>query len=509
MITDVLGYLENSAKKNPNKVMMSDCNKSMTYGEVVEYAKRIGTFLANKVKCKNKPIAVIIGRDIESILMFLGIVYSGNFYCPLDPNLPSIRISKMLNTIKPIVVTGKTKECQIIFEEKDVSVYGYFTLEEMINCSVDVETLDSIRRRRIDTDPLYTIFTSGSTGVPKAVLVSHRSVIDLVNAFDNAFEFGDGLIIGNQAPFDFDVSVKDIYITIAHSGALVVIPQEMFAFPAKLISFLNDFSINTIIWAVTALCIVANLKLFRKNKPLYLKYVFFSGEVMPLKSLKYWMEQVPDASYVNLYGPTEITCNCTYYKVPKDYNSNEVLPIGKPFVNTDIIVLNESNELISDNEIGELCVRGSSLALGYYNELSKTAERFCQNPLNCHYPELIYRTGDLVKYDENSNLVYCARVDNQIKHMGHRIELNEIEAAVDSIEMVERCCCIYDSVRENIILVYQSDGLSDMEISDYLLKILPKYMMPTKYIKMERIPLNSHLKIDRTLIKEKVLCKCE
>ena len=148
---------------------------------------------------------------------------------------------------------------------------------------------------------------------------------------------------------------------------------------------------------------------------------------MPNKQLNIWRKALPEALYANLYGPTEITDACTFFIVDRPMEDNEPLPIGIPCRNTDILVLNDKNELVIGEEKGELCVRGSSLALGYYNNPEKTASSFVQNPLNSHYPELIYRTGDIVKYNENRELIYLCRKDFQIKHMGHRIEIGEIE----------------------------------------------------------------------------------
>ena len=504
MITNVLEYLEKSAGENPTKIMMADSNKSITYCEVLNLAQHIGCYLINKLNCKNQPIFVTIDRDIESIVLFLGVVYSGNFYVPIDSSLPEIRLENMLNTIKPIAILGKNEKCAFDVTTEKFNT-KYYSLNELSSECVDENSLINIRNESIDTDPLYAIFTSGSTGIPKAVLISHKSVIDLMNAFKKTFAFDESYILGNQAPFDFDVSVKDIYSTISNCATLQIIPKELFSFPAKLISYMNERRINTVIWATTALCIIANLRIMRKEKPQYLKNVFFSGEVMPIKVLNYWMDNLPAVRYVNLYGPTEITCNCTFFVVDKRYGADETLPIGKAFVNSDIIVLNDENHLVNIGEIGELCVRGSSLALGYYNNIAKTTECFCQNPLNANYPELIYRTGDLVKYDNDKNLVYCARKDFQIKHMGHRIELTEIEAAVDSIDLVERCCCIYDANNENIVLVYQSKELVDKDIIEYLTEVLPKYMMPSRYIKKDSMPLNEHLKIDRNLLKKEII----
>ena len=501
MIINVLEYLEYSYEKKTHKIVFSDEHNEITYEELVDKSKRIGSWISKRYNVKNKPIAVLIDRNIESLVMFLGVVYSGNFYVPIDMNLPNERIKSMFCTISPITIIG--------FESYRNPIeqlgYEFNNYSDISKVESDHKILDDIRSKMIDTDPLYAIFTSGSTGVQKAVLISHRSVIDLVECFKETFEFSDNDIFGNQAPFDFDVSVKDIYSTLKNSATMQIIPKQLFVFPVKLIDYLNERKITTVIWATTALCVVANLRAMRNQKPLYLEKIMFSGEVMPIKILNYWKDNLPDAKYVNLYGPTEITCNCSYYKVSREYELNEVLPIGIPFKNTDIIVLNEKNQPVVEEEIGELCVRGTSLALGYYNNTEKTQEMFCQNPLNAVYPERIYRTGDLVKYNKMGELIYCSRKDFQVKHMGHRIELGEIEVAANAIDFVERSCCLYDEERGKIILFYQSEREQNEEVLSKLSECLPKYMIPACFICMKSIPLNKNAKIDRTKLKEKYI----
>lgn len=229
----------------------------------------------------------------------------------------------------------------------------------------------------------------------------------------------------------------------------------------------------------------------------------FSGEVMPNKVLNYWRSYLNDLQYVNLYGPTEITCNCTYYIVDRDFANEDSLPIGKKFKNTDILLLDSDRKReVQKGEIGELCVRGSSLALGYYNNHQKTAEAFIQNPLNSYYPELIYCTGDLVKYNEYDELIFLSRRDFQIKHMGHRIELGEIEVAVNAMDFIESAVCIYDEENEKIVLFYQASREYKKEIIEELQQILPKYMWPNQFVRYEKLPLNKNNKIDRVKLKD-------
>ena len=504
MIINVLEYLEMSEKKFPNKVVFADQENQITYNNLMNKAKSIGSFISTTLNHKTKkPIAVFIDRNITSLISFFGIVYSGNFYVPIDTQMPLNRIELIFNTLQPQAVILLQKDIELL---NKIGFNGRLIIFEEAGCNlIDDMVLLQNRKKAIDTDPLYAIFTSGSTGIPKGTVVCHRSVIDLIEHFTEIFDFSDKSIFGNQAPFDFDVSVKDIYSTLKNGATLHVIPKVMFSFPIKLIEHLNKLEINTLIWATSALRIVENFKALESAIPLFLKKIMFSGEVMPIKVLNYWRTYIPEACYVNLYGPTEITCNCTYFVVNRHFADNEMLPIGIPFPNTDIIVLNEKDQIVANNEIGEICVRGTSLALGYYNNIEEGTRVFCQNPLNPHYPELIYRTGDLGKFNELGELLFLSRKDSQIKHMGHRIELGEIEIAVNALNFLDVACCLYDSIKEIIILFYQSPKKCDKEIILALRDHLPKYMLPNKLIHFEKLPMNKNAKIDRVKLREQFI----
>lgn len=507
MQRNVLEYLENSCALFPDKVIFADDKSQITYKEFKRQAKYLGVYLLeNELNGKTgAPIAVFIDRSINSLAGFFGAVYSGCFYVPIDRQMPAARIALILDTLKPQVILGEEKDKKILnsLERPEKLLILTKLTEETEDLKEEQEKLLlDVRRKSLDTDPLYAIFTSGSTGVPKGVLVSHRSVIDLIDNFKDEFSFTDECIFGNQAPFDFDVSVKDIYSTIKNGATMYVIPKVMFSFPAKLIAFMNEKKINTIIWAVSALRIIENLNAFTGEIPRYLKTAMFSGEVMHNKVLNYWRKYLPDVQYVNLYGPTEITCNCTYYKVDRPFADDEVLPIGVAFLNSGVFLLDGDRQVTEKNTAGEICIKGSSLALGYYNNAEKTKEAFCQNPLNKAYPERIYRTGDIGMFNEKEELIFLSRKDDQIKHMGHRIELGEVEAAANSLDFLDAAVCIYDKAEGKIVMFYQSEAPCDRELLKAMGKKLPKYMFPNKLCHFEKLPLNKNNKIDRTYLRE-------
>lgn len=502
MITNVLEFLETSARMTPDSPALADESSGATYRELAEQAQQIGSYLAAQNIGTGRPIAVLIDKNIQSIICFMGIVYSGNFYVPIDPAMPQKRIDLILDTLDPMMILSSAEGRSI--EGRNVVSYS-----TAVASDIDHERLHQIRSSALDTDPLYSIFTSGSTGTPKGVLICHRSIIDLVSQFADTFAFPQAPVFGNQAPLDFDVSSKDIYCSLMLGGCIQMIPKKLFSVPGQLIPYLNDRGVNVIIWAASAMRIVSDFNIMAVSVPHQLKLVMFSGEVLPIKSLNDWMNHLPEAQFVNLYGPTEITCNCTYYIVDRTFDNAEVLPIGVPFRNTEVFLWNdEEKRRCSVGEIGEILVRGTCLAHGYYNDPERTAAAFVQNPMHTHYPEPVYRTGDLGFYKEDGNLYFASRKDFQIKHMGHRIELGEIEAAVNALDFVDVGCCIYDDRKEKIYLCYQAPEACDKQIVRALASVLPKYMWPNKFKHYTQIPMNKNSKIDRTFLKSEC-CKEE
>ena len=503
MPISILDYLDNSIAKYADNIALSDESTRISYAQLGAMSDAAGSALLHAVDGKNVPVVVFIDRSVDCIVSFMGVVKSGNFYVPIDRKLPLERIRLIFETLEPKAVIMRQEDAAVL---DSIGFCGSRLLyDDIIAHETDGAALKQARLASVDTDPLYAIFTSGSTGVPKGVLVSHRSVIDLTERFAECFGFDENSVFGNQAPFDFDVSVKDIYSTLRCGGRLHVIPQAYFSFPGKLIACINEEKINTAIWATAALRIVENLKALEKALPETLKTVMFSGEVMPNKVLNYWRNKLPEVTFVNLYGPTEITCNCTYYVVDRPFADDDTLPIGIPFRNTDILLLDGDTPVTEAGKVGELCVRGSSLALGYYRNPEKTAEAFCQNPLNRAYPERIYRTGDLVRRDEEGLLYFVSRKDHQIKHMGHRIELGEIEVVVNALPFIDAACCIYDEKAEKIVLFYQAAEECRRDIIKGAGRSLPKYMLPNRFEHFTALPLTKNAKIDRVKLKKEYL----
>ena len=496
----ILDYLEESARKVPQNVFCEDFKESVSFKEFTAKSKAVGTYLIERVEGKNRPRVVWMDNTAQSGIALIGAVYSGNFYVPVDANMPVERVKNILSTLSPAAILVDTK-CQPKVE--GLAGQTVYCIDGILNTSVDDNALAKVRTEMIDTDPVYALFTSGSTGAPKGTIVNHASVIKYTQWYTSEFNIDEKTIFGSQTPFYFSMSVATMFSVIITGASLIVIPKQYFTFPAKLVDFMNDKRINTIYWVPSAMKIVANYDILKDKEFCYLKKVLFCGEVMPTKQLNYWRTHMPkDTLFANLYGPTETTDVAAFYIVDREFRDDEPLPIGIPCRNCSILVLKDDNTIARQDEEGELCVRGSFLACGYYNNWEKTSEAFVQNPLNTAYPENIYRTGDIVKYNEYGEIMYLTRKDFQIKHQGYRIELGEIEVAVSAMDGIHECACIYDDINEIIVLFYTGEELSSKYILDGIKERLPKYMYPGKQLHLDKMPHNANGKIDRLKLKQ-------
>lgn len=499
MINTIISYLKSTAERFPDKIAFCDAEKSITFGELNRCAQSLACKIYRNLNGgTQKAIGVYLPKGVDCIIAFMAVAYSGNYYTPIDISMPESRYEKIIHTLNPkLMLTTQT----LVEKIKNTNT---LILEDNISDETDTAILEKIENTAIDTDVLYVMFTSGSTGDPKGVIISHRAVIDYIDWVTDTFHFNETTIFGNQAPFYFDNSVLDIYSTIRNGCTMVIIPEEKFLSGMRLCTFIEEKKINTIFWVPSAMILVANTQALDNVSVDCLKYILFAGEVMPTKQLNIWRKHIPNAVYANLYGPTEIAVDCTYYIVDREFQDTESLPIGKACRNTGVLVLNDNGQPVKEGEVGELCVRGSCVALGYYGNSDKTKEAFVQNPLNKNYPEIIYKTGDLVKYNEHGEILYVGRKDFQIKHRGYRIELGEIETAVSSFENVEMCCAMYDQEEKKIVVCVTPNELDKKKLYIHLKERLPQYMMPGLIITQEKLPLNKNGKIDRTVLRERV-----
>ena len=502
---NVLEWLEATVKRYDDKIAYMDQNTGISFSELWQKAKAVGSFLAENVP-KKTPIAVFGDRCCQTPAAFLGVVYSGRPYAPLDVTQPALRLRNILTMMKPsAVLTDRAMAplaqeiLQGLPEEvgKDLPVY---IMEEICETVIDEGLLEGIRRRMVSIDPLYIIYTSGSTGLPKGVITSHDSLIRYIDAYAKVMGIDETDRLGNQSPLDYIAAIRDIYLPLKTGCSSVIIPKEYFMEPYKLFAYMNEREVSSVGWSVSAFTIAVTLGAFEEIAPTSLKKICFSGSVMPAKTLRTWQEHLPGSLFVNQYGPTEATASCTYYVVDHMVEADEVLPIGTAYDNYDVYILKADQTLAAPGEEGEICVAGPCLALGYYNDPERTVASFIQNPVNSSYQQRIYRSGDIGLQREDGIFEFHGRMDRQIKHMGHRVELDEIEYAANQIDGLDECCCIYQKEKEKLHLFY-SGQVDKKTVILELRQVLPGFMVPRGVKQLEALPKLANGKIDMNTLK--------
>ena len=353
MYKSVLDYLEQSESGFPHKTAVTDINGSYTYAQLADKARRTGTYLLQKGLHDNDVVVVLLDKEKTAFPAFWGITYAGGIYCPLDCHAPAKRLNLIMDVLQPVyVLTDEANRAKALeLAPSDRLLF----MENALRAPADRDALSTVQSRRIDTDPLYIICTSGSTGVPKGVVISHRAVIDFTEEASQVMEFTDKEVFANQAPFYFDASVPDLYCTIRNGASLHIIPESWFTFPIQVLEYIREHNINALFWVPSALIVAANLRALREVDVTCLKKIMFCGEVMPVKQYNIWKKYVPDAVYVNYYGPSETTYASTYYIIDREFDENESLPIGHAAVNTGVLILNEEDRPCEPGETGELC----------------------------------------------------------------------------------------------------------------------------------------------------------
>lgn len=499
MQTNILEYLEATAPRLPQKTAYSNGTEDLTFSALWNASRAVGSALLRR-GYHRAPVAILMNKHPNEIAAFFGAVYAGCYYVPLDPEMPAARMELILQSVDAKVMITDQKGERLA---KNLEFKGEILSYELLaGEEIDPNALSLVRKKQIDTDPIYVVFTSGSTGVPKGVVACHRSVIDYTEALCSALGFSEENVFANQTPLFFDAPLKELMPVIKFGATAYLVPKKYFLFPMTLCDFLNEHRINTVCWVVSALTMISSLGVLEKNPPKYLKTVAFGSEVFPRRQYDLWREALPKAKFFNLYGPTEATGMSCYWAAERALEEGEAIPVGVPFRNTDLFLVGEDGREVKNGETGEIYLRGTCVTLGYVNNPEKTAEAFVQNPLQSAYPETVYRTGDLGYFNQYGELVFVCRKDAQIKHMGHRIELGEIEAAASSCEAVTRACCIYNSEAQKLLLYYT--GEIDAEaLLQFLRTYLPKYMMPTNAYRLEKMPLTPNGKLDRRALAAK------
>lgn len=485
----ILEYLDIQATERPQKAAFCDVQEKLTFLEIKKITDAIGTALL-KQGASREPVAVLLPRSAKMLAALLGVMRAGCTYVPLDLEMGELRLNSVFKQVEPRFLISDPEGI------KAAETFGFagkaLEVGTLVQEMPDISLLVDAESRILDTDAAYIVFTSGSTGAPKGVIGKHSAMLDYAQQLTDVLNVQESDVFGMQAPLYVDACLKELLSVLKCGASLWIVPRQLFSSPVPLVEFLNEHQVTVICWVVPALVLISALHTFDETIPNTLKTVAFGSEVFPGKQLRLWMDHVP-ARYINLYGPTECTGMSCWYEVPQTFSKEDIIPIGRPFDNTEILLIDENGVL---SEEGEICIRGVAVCHGYWKDPQRTEAAFIQNPLQKAYPERIYRTGDRGRRNSRGELEFLGRIDNQIKHMGHRIELGELEAAAMKIDGVSAACAVFDSEKKRLALAY-TGTVSKENLTAGLRAIVPDWMLPSKTALLDSMPLTANGKTDR------------
>ena len=506
MVHLVQQYFEQSADRFPDKIAIGCDTESISYRALDEFSNGLAHSLVDQGVKRGMFIPIFIEKNINAFKSLLGILKADCAYVPLDTESPGARVVSILQRCDAQFV--------MVDNHTESRLREFLRAEKHRITIINVDTVaitDRSRRQyaNISIDMAYVIFTSGSTGIPKGVMIGHFAIVDYIDFCVNRFGLTDRDIVSQHAPLYFDNSVLDIYCAFSVGATLQLVHKELNTVIPKLASWLRDRNIS-VFYAVPS--VLAMLLKSRRMKPDMLpslREVIFSGEVIQPEVIAQWMRLYPHARYTNLYGPTEITVDCTYYRILQPPGAEDgSIPIGIARPNMELFVRLESGELTQQpGAQGELLIRGLAVGYGYLRDEQKTKAVFIQNPRHKLYHDPLYCSGDLVRIADDNNVLFLGRLDHQIKLHGNRIELGEIEAALSGLDNVGEAVVVFnnaanpDEQQIGAMITKRSDDDDETflkRVNRELRDLLPEYMVPTKFAVVNGdLPLTPNGKYDR------------
>ncbi len=521
--------LSESAANHPHNQAIAFKDDTISYAELERESNKLADCLLKIGVERGERVGIYMNRCITAIIGVFGVLKAGATYVPIDPLCPPGRLNYIINkcrikfllavrekltAVEQAFPAGCPLESILLFNS---GMPGSSSLPSQL---IDWQQIreaaggDAPRIRSIDTDLAYILFTSGSTGNPKGVMLSHRNALTFINAAHDFFGIKESDRFSNVCPLHFDMSVFDLYAAFKAGACVVIIPETTVMFPAKLADVIEKNGISVWNSVPSALTLLASYSNLDRHDLSSLRLILFAGELFPLKYLRRIQEAVPQARLCNMYGQTEANSSTYYWvdRLPSD--ATAAIPIGRALPNFEVFALDEEGRQVAGpGREGELYVRSSTVAAGYWSEPEKTERSFVKNPLQPHLPERVYRTGDLVRTTPDGNYLFLGRKDHMIKSRGYRIEIGEIETVLRNHPAIKNAAVIPlpDDLIGNrisaIAVPFTAGGITKEEIVQYCSGLLPRYMIPEFIEIRDSLPATSSGKIDRKKISEELAAR--
>ncbi len=509
---------EDIVNRYQNNIALKFSNaERVTYGELNSMANQCARLLQS-MGVKSRDVVCIAGdKQLSTFACIIACLKTGAIYSILDPDSPTERLAKIIKRCRPrLLFINADLANHLADDSRDLGAVILHnqpkSVEQAIRGFAGMNLMES--RKIPGSNPAYIMFTSGSTGFPKGAVMTHDNVLNFIDWNIDTFQFTSHDILTNVNPLYFDNTVFDFYSALFTGACLVPFSKETVTNPKTLASQIDELCCTSWFSVPSLLIFLQTMKALNKNNMRSIKKIIFGGEGYPKAKLKSLFDMYSDrVALFNVYGPTECTCMCSSYQLSsKDFDDLQGFPpLGEIANNFSYMILDDDMQPAAPNAPGELFLLGPNVGKGYYNDTDRTRESFSQNPFNKNYREIMYKTGDIVKYNpEDGKLYILGRKDHQIKHMGYRIELEEIETALSHLDYVSQAAVVHGNVRglSQIIAVISANRDVDEKIIRHdLAKMIPHYMIPTLYHFENVLPKNPNGKIDRRKLEDVYLSR--